>query len=311
MTIPPFWPPFNKLKRNYVEFCVLPLRLPKTKVAFLLLAFCFLLFHPSASAQRFIGGVAAGINFTQVAGDGVKGYHKIGFNGGPYVKLMLDQKQRFSLTMELLYTQKGASSRSMPFPYFNNGPAYVYAIDDTLHIDENYPDVNNKYFYKLRADYLEIPLLVHFEDPRSKVGIGVGISWSRLVYIKEIQQDYRISDSSANGSRRLTTSVANLGQYKKNEWAVIVDAKFPIYKGLKLNVRFQYSIVPFGRGKQFYSHLPSENMYDSKLLKPYHNSLTVRLIYSFNEKYMENDNFDRSGKRIGPRWIRDPEAMRW
>jgi hypothetical protein len=249
------------------------------------------------------------MNFTQVAGDGVKGYKKVGINGGPYVKLMLDRKQRFSLTMELNYTQKGASSRYMPYPYYNNGPAYVYALGDTLLIDDDYQDVNTKFFYKLRADYLEIPLIVHYEDPRSKVSLGIGISWARLVYIKEIQQDYRFKDTTVNGSRRLTTAV-NSGHYYKNDFSVIIDAKIPIYKGLKFNFRFQYSIVPFGRGKPFYSHLPSVNKNDWKLLKPYHNSLSVRIVYSFNEKYLENDKFDRNGRRIGPRWVRDSDAMR-
>jgi len=268
---------------------------------------CFLLFSlllfsflPSASAQRFIGGVAAGINISQVDGDEVFGYYKVGFNGGPYVKLMLDRKQRFSITMELLYSQKGAQLK--------NG-TYVERIakGDTLLIDQRYPQYDKKFFYKLRTDYLEIPLVVHFEDPRSKIGIGVGIAWSRLVYIREMQMDFSTMRIDS-GARRLNTTV-NSGRYKKNDWSIIADLKIPIYKGLKLNFRFQYSLAPFGKVREFYSK--SNNATKPVKRWPFHNTLVFRVMYSINEKYTENTRYDKEGNRIGPKWIRDPEAMKW
>ena len=277
-------------------------RLLPSAFCLLLSTFCFL---PTASAQRFIGGVAAGMNVTQVDGDEVFGYYKVGFNGGPYVKLILDKKQRFSVTMELLYTQKGASKR-YPVPTDVN-----VAIGDTAFIDPMYLDENKKYFYNLRTDYLELPLLVHFEDPRSKLGIGIGISWARLVYISETQHDFRRVDSTFNngGARRIDQAL-DPGRYKKNDWGIILDVKIPIYKALKFNFRFQYSIAPFGKERRFYNSL-SPNFEGSRLRKPFHNTLTFRIIYSFNEKYTENNNYDKDGKRIGPKWIRDPEAMKW
>jgi len=271
--------------------------------SFLLFSFLLFSFLPSASAQRFIGGIAVGMNATQVDGDEVFGYYKVGFNGGPYVKLMLDKKQRFSVTMELLYTQKGAMQ--------TNKGKYVEFIakGDTALIDKHFPEYDERIFYKLRTDYLEIPLLIHFEDPRSKLSIGVGVSWARLVYIREMQWDFRPeSDREGTGARRLTTTVSS-GRYHKNDWGIMADVKIPIYKGLKFNFRFQYSMVPFGETRQFYSR--SNNATAPIERRPFHNTLTFRLIYSFNEKYIENKNYDREGKRVGPRWIRDPEAMKW
>ena len=274
-------------------------------------SFCFLLsaFYllPTASAQRFIGGIAAGINLSQVDGDEVFGYYKVGFNGGPYVKLMLDKKQRFSVTMELLYTQKGASKK-YPAP---NG--VKVAIGDTLFIHPDYPKENKQFFYYLSTDYLEIPLLLHYDDPRSKVSIGVGFSWARLVIITEYQHDFRrlLTDTAFNirGARRLTTAV-NSGRYNKNDWGIMADVKIPIYKGLKFNFRFQYSLAPFGKPRTFYVST-SPNQSSSVKRWPFHNTLTFRLVYSFNEKYTENTNYDRDGNRIGPRWVRDPDAMKW
>jgi len=273
--------------------------------SFLLYCFLFFCFLPSASAQRFIGGIAAGINATQVDGDEIFGYNKVGFNGGPYVKLMLDERQRFSLTMELLYTQKGAQKR-YPAP---NGVRI--AIGDTAFIDPRYPEENMKFFYNLRTDYLELPLLVHFEDPKSKFGIGVGVTWARLVYIREIQHDFRRLDSTFNtrGARRIDQA-SDPGRYKKNDWGVIVDVRVPIYKALKFNFRFQYSMAPFGKERRFYDST-SPNREGSITRRPFHNTLTFRLIYSFNEKYIENNHYDREGRRMGPKWVRDPEAMRW
>ena len=285
----------------------IPLRL-FDKNKFFLFSFFFLLSAVcpfSASAQRFIGGVAVGFNLSQVDGDQVFGYKKIGFNGGPFVKLMLDNKQRFSLTMELLYTQKGAYQK-FPVP-----EGELVAKGDTLFIDPMYPEYDKKIFYKLRTDYLEIPLVVHYEDPRSKVGFGIGFSWSRLAFISEMEWDFSKSDTLL-GARRLTTSlnsVSSSKRYFKNDWSVLFDINIPIYKGLKFSFRYQYSLVPFGKPRNFYSL--SDNATAPIERKPFHNTLTFRLVYSFNEKYIENDNYDDNWKRIGPRWIRDPEAMKW
>jgi hypothetical protein len=275
-------------------------RSPLIAYRILLFAFCFFC-AVSASAQRFIGGIAAGMNITQVDGDEVFGYYKVGFNGGPYVKLMLDKQQRFSVTMELLYTQKGAVKKS--------SGTYVerIALGDSALIDERYPKSNKKYMYNLQTDYLEIPILFHYDDPRSKICIGFGFFFSRLVYIKEMQWDFRLPDS-VSGARRLTTSV-NSGRYYKNDWGIIADLKIPIYKGLKFNFRFQYSLAPFGKERHFNTRITNDHSYIKRW--PFHNTLTVRLVYSFNEKYTENTKYDNEGNRIGPKWIRDPDAMKW
>jgi hypothetical protein len=130
-----------------------------------------------------------------------------------------------------------------------------------------------------------------------------------LVYIKEIEHDFSRSDTIVGRvARRLNTTVSS-GRYNKNDWGIIADVKIPIYKGLKFNFRFQYSLAPFGKARSFYHTSANLGYYGDR--KPFHNTLTFRIIYSFNEKYMENTNYDKKGNRMGARWVRDPEAMKW
>ncbi len=252
--------------------------------------FLIFLSIPTIQAQRFIGSVVAGINVTQVDGDEAYGYKKVGFNGGGSVMLALDKKQRFFVTVELLYTQKGSQA-----PLRSTNVDYI-SYDDTLMIDQSIPldsNILKKTFYNLQLDYVEVPLMFHFEDPFSKCAIGVGVSWSRLVRVKEI-----------SWGRPLTTDLQSQ-RYHKNEFSIIADVKIPIYKGLKLNFRYQYSIVPIGIERKFW---PVGTTYVDNYTtrSPRNNLFSIRLIYSFNEKYVENMQTDKNGNRKGPRWVRDP-----
>lgn len=68
-----------------------------------------LLFLGSASyAQSFDGGLLAGGVISQVDGDHYAGYHHLGFTGGAYVALPLNDN--FSLQTELKYSLFGAHS---------------------------------------------------------------------------------------------------------------------------------------------------------------------------------------------------------
>ncbi len=242
-----------------------------------------------AHGQRFIGSVIGGMNVSQVDGDEVYGFKKVGANAGLSVMLPLDKKQRFFVTVELLYSQKGARA-----PLKNTNADYR-AFDDTMIFDTSIPvdsALLKSMFYKLNLDYVEVPVLFHFEDPRSKCAIGVGVAWARLVRVKEIEF-----------GRQLTTNLQS-DRYKKNEWSIIADVKVPIYKGLKLNFRYQYSLSAIGEERKFYSRTATVS--DNYVVrKPYNNMFSVRLIYSFNERWVENNKTNSRGEREGPKWVRD------
>lgn len=230
-----------------------------------------------AYSQRFIGGVIAGGNLTQVDGDWVYGYRKVGVNAGASVMLALNQKQTWFATIELLYTQKGAHKKNLADSMLNV----------PLNIDESYA-YNKKIKYRLQLDYVEIPLVFHYEDYHTGCALGVGVSWGRIVRAIEIENGYK-----------LTTNI-NSGTYSKSDWSLLADIKFPLYKGLKLNFRFQYSFISIRKRDYFYKNGEVE-----KGRTQYNNTLTLRLIYTFNDKYQLNDKKNRNGKRIGPKWVRD------
>ncbi len=229
----------------------------------------------SVSAQLFYGSIIAGGNVTQVDGDKVFGYRKIGVNVGASVMMPLNKKQTWFATVELLYNQKGSRMK--------NGGAMMDTSDmDMSLVNRSFErDMNIKYFLKL--DYVEIPILFHYEDIKTGWAFGAGVAWARLVNIREIE----------NGFRLITD--LNSGTYTKNDWSAIADVKMRIYKGLKLNFRFQYSFVPI-RTRIFTKTEIVERKQRS-------NILTLRLIYCFNEKFKLNEN--KKGEISKPKWIRD------
>lgn len=248
----------------------------------LLIITFFLIFVLQLSAQKFIGGVVGGMNITQIEGDQVFGYKKAGLNLGGMVMLPLDRKQRFFITTELLYTQKGAYQSNF------KGSVESFPYDDTLLIDPSFDEIKSIY-YKIRLDYVEVPVVIHYEDKLTGFAVGVGASWSRLVNYQETVFGHRLYTD------------LNSGRYKRNDWSFIIDVKIPVYKALKLNFRYQYSLVPMGAERTFYSG----NNVAPFTRVPYNNVLTFRVLYTFNDKYYLNNSKTKSGERNGPKWVRE------
>lgn len=236
-------------------------------------------------SQRFIGSLILGGNLSQVEGDDVRGYRKPGFVGGASVMIALDKKMQWFATVELLYTQKGSrSSTTRPFDTTNYAPATFLDVDRSARF---YPSA--KYKCRIDLDYVEIPVLFHYEDWHTGCAIGLGFAWGRLVRAQEWY----------NGFKRNTS--LNSGTYRTSDWSVVADVKFMLYKGLKLEFRFQYSMVPIRNFVIEYSNstLPTEYK------KQYNNMFSLRLVYSFKEKYTENMHENKRGERVGVKWIRD------
>jgi len=77
----------------------------------LLLAFLFIGIS-SLQAQTFQASVLLGTNFSQIDGDELQGFHKVGLNGG--IRVVAKLNDRWRIGPEILYSQRGAF-RPKPF----------------------------------------------------------------------------------------------------------------------------------------------------------------------------------------------------
>ncbi|MCK9218980.1 MAG: porin family protein [Bacteroidales bacterium] len=172
----------------------------------LLLFFTFgFLCSQQTQGQRILGAISAGVNLTQVDGDDFFGYHKFGLNVGPMIIIPFGKNNNWSVSMELLYSQKGS---------YHKGSS-----DSTI-----------SYTYRLVQDYAEVPVLIHFTDKKLISG-GVGFSYGRLINYKET------SNSFYDTLFQYQTPLSN------NDFSVIADLQIRIWSKLWANVRYQYSMV--------------------------------------------------------------------
>lgn len=194
-----------------------------------------------------IKGVAiAGINLSQVDGDEVYGFNKVGACVG--VGAIFPLGHRFSFSIEVLYDEKGSYRKYPPSPV------------DSLQLP----------YYSLKWNYLTAPVMIHFED-RNTWTIGVGFSWGRMVTFKE--KEWNIVKEWNRPEITYKT---------KNDFAVIADLRFRIWKHLKFNIRYSYSLAKVRT--RYYD--PNPGIVEPWSRKQYNTAITLRLLYYFNEKYL-------------------------
>ena len=186
----------------------------------------------------FYGGLVGGVNFAQVDGDNFAGYHKVGINVGGIVYAQL--AEHVALSLEILYSQKGSKSDNAIFTNVN-GQKVVIAN------------------YGININYAEIPVMINYFDKR-KSHFGIGLSYGQLV----------------SGTENLTTDPVipiDLTKYpfKKSAIDFLAGVQLHLVKGLFLNVRFQYGIIPLR------TNIPP----DFSRATQYNNMFVLRLMYLF------------------------------
>ncbi|MBL7137406.1 MAG: PorT family protein [Bacteroidales bacterium] len=202
-------------------------------------------------SQRILGALSAGINLSQVDGDEVYGFKKVGFNGGPSIIIPFGKKQRWSVTMELLFSMNGS---------------YQKGGTDTVQPDPNQPASYSG--YKLNLNYIQIPVMVHFTDKKIIAG-GLGFAYGQLVGVKEWE----------NGVRIDTTTLQ--GPYTLADFQVLADVRLRIWKRLWANVRYSYSLVPIRT--RYFENITGKQVWTRK---QHNNVITFRLTYIFNDPYV-------------------------
>lgn len=212
---------------------------PARLVAILILL--TLLSAGSLKAQRIHAFVTSGMAVSQIEGDELKGFKHIGHTGGVGALAALDDRGRWGLSIEALFCQRGT--------YNNTGDPYSI---------------------RLTLPYVDIPLLFHYQDPYGGMLFGLGMSYGRMVAqphnVMKYDPDYFVPD---------TTDFTFL----KGDLCVVADARFTIWRGLQLDLRFQHSVLPVKRDWLFNSY--EQGRWKQHTRNCYNQSVSIRLIYQF------------------------------
>ena len=219
-----------------------------------LLIIVFFGMSTSVFAQRFQGAVMGGMNLSQVDGDEVYGFKRVGGHIGLGVILPI---KKWDITLETVFNQKGAIQKDQ----------YQHWVYDS--VGNTVDSTQYTGAYNLRLNYVEIPLIAHFTD-RGRYTVGAGFSYGRLVSFSEIEHDGSIPPYS------------DTVKFNKNDYNIIFDLQIRIWRQLKFNLRYSYSLASI-RERTFHDVI--YQLKDPWTRKQYNNMLTFRLVYVFNEQY--------------------------
>jgi hypothetical protein len=226
--------------------------MPK-KIVFLFLLLIMVMMETAVHSQQIKGMVFAGMNLSQVDGDEIYGFTKVGLNTG--LGAIVPLGKHFSFTIETLFNQKGSTQKEQ--------------YQDTVTNPNTGQDEYWTGEYKLKLDYLEVPVLFHFTD--KVIAVGAGFSYGRLVNVKEYEHGLQVETTMLNG-----------GPYDRNDYNVLFDLNFRIHKKIsrfRFNVRYAYSISKI-RTRDFY-----DKFYEyTGTRDQYNNLISFKLMYVFNEK---------------------------
>lgn len=196
----------------------------------LLLLLTGMLNGPQLSAQTFSAMLVGGVNLSQIDGDKLGGFNKLGFNTGARVSAKLSD--RWSLSTEFLYSQQGASR--VPTD-----------------------DISSQYD-KIRLNFVEVPLMINFSD--WKILASAGVSYNRLINYEVINdvgsnitdvksEDYNTDIASLvlGASYFFSEKVAlnirwsrHLTNLKKKPEDSPEEEEAPLFKGRNLGIRLYY-----------------------------------------------------------------------
>lgn len=243
-------------------------------------------------AQIIKGEVFFGGNACQVDGDECYGFKKFGVHAGAGALIPIFNSSGINLDvgLEVLFNQKGAFKR------------YANTSNSTF-----------PYAYNLKLNYAEIPLMLYLTD-KDRYSLGVGVSYGRVVYLDEKQNN--ISTGIALGDGKLhwkedeenrpdigriddineldaivrsigipdTIGIAsvidNSHTYRAHDFNICASLRVRLWEGIHAELRYQYSLRPL-RYRMFYED--ADLTLANQIRTQYNNSITLRVVYIFNE----------------------------
>lgn len=202
---------------------------------------------PTAQAQRISAFVSAGATTSQIEGDELKGFKKWGFVGSVGAFANISSNGRWHLSIEAGYARRGA--------YENSG------------------DPKTPYHINLSLDYVDIPLTLFFKDPYGGIYIGLGPVYSRLV-----RQPH---DEIAYNPDYFVPDVSDM-TFLKNDFALAGEIRFPVWRGLMMSLRYQYSLIPVKKDWLFTEYLrANKSKAQVNINNCYNSSAMIRLLWQF------------------------------
>lgn len=154
-------------------------------------------------AGKFHAGLKTGINTSQITGDEAAGFYKFSLVAGAFANFKFNEKLKFQY--ELIYQQKGSNNPARPDKGINSS-------------------------YKIRLNYIEIPLLMQYDLGRFEIEAGPGIGY--LIKSREWDQ---------NGERSTQSSAYD---WRKFELGALLGLNYEIKEDhLFVNFRSHHSIT--------------------------------------------------------------------
>ncbi len=189
--------------------------------------------------KLFEGGILLGAVFSQIDGDTYFGYHKVGVNFGGRVYAHFTPV--FGATLEIQYAQKGS-----------RGEAVLESPTIGTYVTKYYMNVN----------YVEVPLTLH--AILYTIDLEAGVSYARLVRSKE----WILSDKPV-------VIDPEKARFNTTDFGYVFGIGRRVYKGLRANLRFQYSMVSIRPPER----IPTNQGYGN--IGQFNNLFNFRLIYLF------------------------------
>lgn len=188
------------------------LRKPKICLSGLMLVIILGMSGTNLYSQRFNAAVVGGLNASQIDGDLLAGFDKLGLTGG--VKAVINFESVFDLNVEFLFTQRGSKP-----DIFN--PVYD-------------PDI------KIHLNYIELPVYVSLSDwwqeegEYHKVAAHAGLSYGRLI-------NARTTDYFHPSEESLDKLVP---YFNDNDLSWLVGATYRMNTKWALTGRYTREIIP-------------------------------------------------------------------
>ena len=288
--------------KTTINKLILSNRLYMKRFRILIPLFALLMVTPTLlRAQIVKGELILGGNITQVDGDECYRFRKPGVHVGAGALIPLTSY--LDVGLEVLFNQKGAYKG-------DSINQHLGLYTGTYKLNLNYAEIpvmiyltdKDRYSLGVGVSYGRIVGLQEYVNGQSTaIRLGDGqIHWrneadglpdiSQATDIKELTKMLYAAGYPQNAAieELVPQVIANSDSYRGNDFSICADARVRIWEGIHAELRYQYSLVPI-RTRLFYKDvnetlLKTDDSRVQPLQRQYNNSITLRVVYLFNER---------------------------